>query len=132
MNTRICERCQTEKPLEEFYRNRSRPQGRSYWCKDCCKLYERLPHRKGRHTKWRNSPKGKLKTKQYSQEHYQGEKPKQKARSAIHRLIKMGIVKRMPCEICGDGNSQGHHPNYSKPLEVMWLCQSHHYDLDRR
>lgn len=31
-----------------------------------------------------------------------------------------------PCEVCGDVNSQGHHEDYSRPLEVMWLCQKHH------
>ena len=129
---RICQRCLKEKVLVEFYRNRSRPLGRGYWCKECCKEYERLPHRKGRHTKWRNSPKGEIKTREYSKAHYEEDKPKNKARAAISRLIKLGVIKRMPCEMCGDSNSQGHHPDYSKPLEVMWLCQSHHYDVDRR
>ena len=132
MKTRICEKCHEEKSLEVFYRNKSRPEGRGYWCKDCCKVHERLPHRKGRHAKWRNSPKGKAKTREYNKAHYEEDKPKQRARATIHRLIELGIIKRMPCETCGETNSQGHHPDYSKPLEVRWLCQSHHYDADRR
>ena len=42
-----------------------------------------------------------------------------------------GVAKRngrivpQPCEICGaDGES--HHDDYTKPLEVRWLCRSHH------
>ena len=129
---KTCERCLIDKPLEDFYRNKSRPDGTAYWCKSCCKEYERLPHRKARHRKWRGSSKGIQRTKEYNKEHYLEDKPKQKARHAIHRLIKSGVIKRMPCKICGNNKSQAHHPDYTKPLDVVWLCQSHHYDIDRR
>ena len=132
MDSRICEHCHQEKPLEDFYRNRTRPLGRDYRCKECFKEYERLPHRKGRHTKWRNSSQGKEKTRQYNQEHYLEEKPKNQTRATTRRLIKLGVIKKMPCRVCGDGKSQAHHPDYTQPLEVVWLCQSHHYDVDRR
>ncbi|KKM01344.1 hypothetical protein LCGC14_1795370 [marine sediment metagenome] len=132
METRICGLCREEKPIEEYYRNKSRPSGRGFWCKECCKGYERLPHRKGRHAKWRGSSKGIERTRQYNQEHYAEEKPKNQTRSATKRLVKLGVIKKMPCGICGDGNSQAHHPDYTQPLEVVWLCQSHHYDVDRR
>ena len=36
------------------------------------------------------------------------------------------------CLFCGDKFSvQGHHENYSKPLDVLWLCRSHHADLHK-
>lgn len=32
-----------------------------------------------------------------------------------------------PCEICGDlKRVHGHHEDYSDPLNVIWLCPSHH------
>lgn len=31
-----------------------------------------------------------------------------------------------PCEICGSKDAQAHHPDYSKPLKVVWLCLKHH------
>ena len=33
--TRICCRCKIEKPLTEFHRDRHRPQGRTYRCREC-------------------------------------------------------------------------------------------------
>jgi hypothetical protein len=29
-------------------------------------------------------------------------------------------------------SSQGHHPDYSKPFEVVWLCQLHHSEEHRK
>lgn len=29
---------------------------------------------------------------------------------------------KMPCEECGSENSQRHHHDYNKPLEINWLC----------
>lgn len=49
-----------------------------------------------------------------------------RAHLAVGRAVKTGKLTRLPCEVCGDVNSQGHHEDYSRPLEVMWLCQKHH------
>lgn len=49
-----------------------------------------------------------------------------KARMFLNNQIRSGKIKRLPCERCGSVRSQGHHTDYSKPLEVQWLCQIHH------
>lgn len=40
--------------------------------------------------------------------------------------IKMGRIVRQPCVVCGKQNAEGHHMDYSYPLDVLWLCPSHH------
>ena len=40
--------------------------------------------------------------------------------------IKKGLINPQPCEVCGEEKSQAHHDDYSKPLEVRWLCNKHH------
>lgn len=35
-------------------------------------------------------------------------------------------LTKQPCEICGEVEVQAHHEDYSKPLEVRWLCIKHH------
>lgn len=37
--TRICKKCQTEKPLSEYYKDRKCYGGYRPTCKDCCKPY---------------------------------------------------------------------------------------------
>lgn len=44
------------------------------------------------------------------------------ARKAIMR----GDLVPRPCEQCGAEKTQGHHDDYSKPLEVRWLCVNCH------
>ena len=48
------------------------------------------------------------------------------ARSKLRDAVKRGKIIRMPCEVCGEARSHGHHEDYSKPLEVRWLCSKCH------
>ncbi len=42
------------------------------------------------------------------------------------REIKLGRLIRRPCEVCAEIIVEAHHDDYSKPLEVRWLCGHHH------
>ena len=48
------------------------------------------------------------------------------ARNAVNNALRAGTLVRKPCEVCGAVKSEGHHDDYSKPLEVRWLCRLHH------
>lgn len=39
---------------------------------------------------------------------------------------KRGKLKQEPCKVCGNDNSQKHHEDYTKPLNVIWLCRECH------
>lgn len=53
---------------------------------------------------------------------------KYRAHTAVSNAIRDGRLIRKSCEVCGD-KAQGHHDDYSKPLEVRWLCFKHHREL---
>lgn len=53
------------------------------------------------------------------------------ARIKLRQAISSGKIQRKPCERCGAVKSQGHHEDYSKPLDVQWLCPKHHAALHR-
>jgi len=40
---RICGKCRTEKSLDDFYRDKNKPRGRSLVCKPCSDAYRRDP-----------------------------------------------------------------------------------------
>jgi len=51
---------------------------------------------------------------------------KAKAHDIFRAALRSGEIERGPCEICGNEKVHGHHDDYSKPLEVRWLCHLHH------
>jgi len=51
------------------------------------------------------------------------------ARVAVHRAIRVGKLIPEPCEVCGEARAEAHHPDYSKPLAVRWLCRRCHKRL---
>lgn len=50
---------------------------------------------------------------------------KRSAHSAVQAALKRGELERPAvCSSCGTGSRriEAHHPDYDKPLEVIWLC----------
>ena len=54
------------------------------------------------------------------------------ARWKVRRAIASGKLLRQPCEKCGKEPAHGHHDDYSKPLDVRWLCSIHHREHHAR
>ena len=54
------------------------------------------------------------------------------AHNAVNLAIKQGRLSPQPCERCGNERADAHHPDYSKPLLVIWLCRSHHREVHGR
>jgi len=52
---------------------------------------------------------------------------KHEARWKTQRAIASGRLIKQPC-FCGNQKAQAHHGDYSKPLDVRWLCLKHHIE----
>ncbi len=53
------------------------------------------------------------------------------AHQAVKKAIRAGTLVRGACEDadqgpCTSGPVEAHHPDYSQPLMVVWLCRGHH------
>ena len=58
---------------------------------------------------------------------------KRKASRLLQYAVRTKMIDRKPCAMCGKKNKiVGHHPDYSKPLEVIWLCGVHHSEIHRK
>lgn len=53
---------------------------------------------------------------------------KDSARSYANTYLRRGKIERKGCRVCGEP-AEMHHPDYARPLEVVWLCRRHHLDL---
>lgn len=121
-----CIACGQTKPIAEFYamRRRGRVDRRSR-CRTCQRQLE------GRQE--RADPKRNEKLKRRREKWPE----KERARKAIAKRLERGtITKPDHCEGCGkqfpSRQIQAHHRDYSKPLEVDWLCQSCHRAVHRQ
>jgi len=43
--------------------------------------------------------------------------------------VKRGLIKKTDCANCGNIRSEAHHTDYTKPLEVIWLCRPCHLKI---
>lgn len=51
---------------------------------------------------------------------------KQAVRCQAYKAARAGRIKRRRCEGCGKRKVEAHHEDYSRPLEVRWLCRDCH------
>ena len=47
------------------------------------------------------------------------------AQITVNNAVREGRITPLPCLLCG-AKAVAHHPDYSRPLDVVWLCQAHH------
>lgn len=131
-NMRTCKECGVPKPLGDFYiYGKDRP-GRFRQCKVCMIAKAKANYRanfkaKQAYEKKRfQRPERKAAVVQYQKKRRASHPEKSKARYTAANAIRSGQLERQPCEVCGKENAQAHHPDYSKPLDVQWLCFIHH------
>lgn len=63
---------------------------------------------------------------------YQIQVLKESVRGLTRNYIKMGILTKGQCEVCGiNENIEAHHDDYTKPLEIRWLCRKHHREFHK-
>ena len=138
-----CFKCGKEKPLSEFYKHPATGDGHLGKCKECTmRDAQEYYNEKRKDVDWllaeRERSREKSKRLGYKS-HYDPEQrkkmndrfkqnfpEKRKAVNLSSNAIRDKRLIKQPCEICGEEKVQAHHEDYSKPLEVRWLCIKHH------
>lgn len=148
-----CSRCKEVKETKYFDVDNRSPYGFMSACKKCISRYQKERYaKKPKEIKnesqkyyYKNRDKVISRTKSYSKTEKGKEvikgtnkrmrekyPEKYKARELFRRAVQSGLIKRLPCSVCGDLKSQGHHEDYSKPYDVIWLCIKHHFERHRK
>jgi hypothetical protein len=117
VNTRkVCFKCHVEKALTEFYVHPQMGDGRLNKCKECTRKDVRQNYEaNGDYYRAYDRKRG----------YRPGDPHKVAARMAVRKL------QKGTCEIGVDcnGRIEAHHDDYTKPLEVRWLCKKHHGEV---
>lgn len=81
-----------------------------------------------RNKRYMQTQKGKEKHLATSIEYAEKNREKISASRKVRRAVVSGkLIKPLNCEICGlEKFLQGHHEDYSKPLQVIWMCAKCH------
>lgn len=144
--SKICNRCGAMKPLQLFCVYRRNSDGHDTQCKECARIVQQrfratvAYRQKVLLQNGANPDKARAKSNRYYQKHQaklrQEQRdllgtPKNQARSLLHKAVRNGsVVKPTCCQHCNRETSprymNGHHRDYSKPLDVVWLCTTCH------
>ena len=63
---------------------------------------------------------------------YKHRQIKEKARATVYINTRNGNLNKTPCMVCGKEKVDAHHNDYTKPLEIIWLCHKHHIELHHK
>ena len=103
----------------------------SYECKKCAsrRAVEYAKNNREKKRKWNNDYfKRNGRNSSYNAKYRKGHPEVYAAHRAVRDALRLGLLKKKPCNVCGEKKVQGHHEDYSKPLKVDWLCQQHHME----
>ena len=136
---KTCNRCGVEKPRSEFYPHPSMADGLLSSCKVCVKqrIYEhrvanidrvRAYDRRRSTRAERRAATGRV-VLEWRRRHPQ----RRHAQNVLAGHVARGtITKPTTCQRCGlDAHIEAHHPDYTRPLDVEWLCKPCHVIADR-
>lgn len=120
--SKVCKKCGVSKEATLFYNKDSS-------CKECRKkrvrenrldnveYYREFDRRRG------NRQRASYQTERRSE--YPN---KYKAHTIVNNSIRDGKLIKRDCEVCGRVDTHAHHNDYSKPLDVSWLCPPCHFE----
>ncbi len=131
-----CTKCHQLKPKEDFYKQKYGKDFLRASCKLCCNADSKLwfdnnfikDGEKGK--EWYKDNKNK-RIKSINK-WIKNNAHKRQAQEQVHRSIASGKLIRKPCAVCNNTKTDAHHPDYSKPLEVIFLCRKHHIEIHRK
>ena len=140
MDTKACKDCGEAKPKTDFYKAQNE-------CKECTKArvranyrrnkahyqeYERhranLPHRVKAREDYAQTEEGKAAAIRAKAKWLDSHALERAAHIIVGNSVRDGrLIKPDRCSVCqSTGRIHGHHEDYEKPLEVIWLCSQCH------
>lgn len=139
-----CFKCQETKRIDEFYKHTQMSDGRLNKCKECTKkdasehrqanlekirAYDRLrgsmPHRVAARQEYSKTDAYKTSHAKSTTKYFANNPKKYKAHNILNAAVRDKKITPWPCLVCGK-KAEAHHPDYDRPLDVVWLCPSHH------
>ena len=131
---KTCFKCKVEKPLSEFYKHKQMADGHLGKCKECARD-DAIEHRKHNdsvreYDRMRSKrPERKAHAARNGKRWRKNNPEKVRAQLKARRAVASGKIERQhECCVCGaEEHLHMHHHDYSKPLDIVWLCARCHH-----
>lgn len=142
---KVCRSCGLTKEISDYYRHPQMKDGHLNKCKTCQKQstsdararnpdyyleYDRnrgnAPHRVQARKEYQKTDAGRAAHARALAKQREAHPKKASARYAVSNALRDGRLDKLPCMVCGSNTVEGHHPDYDRPLDVVWLCPLHH------
>ena len=139
-----CTGCGLVKVLADYYKHPGTQDGHATKCKECAKkivrdariknkehyiLFDKAramrPDRVAARAAYRETDLGKAAALRARKAYASKSPERRSAHIAVGNALRDGKMSRQPCWVCGL-KAHAHHPDYSRPLDVVWLCAPHH------
>jgi rubredoxin len=132
----LCRVCGATKPIGDYYPRQVRACQTVGECKECTKT--RVRRRSRTNPAVQAYERERAKTP-HRREHlanvarrWNAANPvAYKAHYLVGNAVRDGRISREPCLFCGVEKVHAHHRDYSKPLDVIWLCPKCHHRLHK-
>jgi len=142
-----CQYCKTSKPTDDFYQSSIRKDGINGSCKECVRAKVRAnraknldyylefdrkrannPDRVQARKDYQQTERGQRKAGAAKRAYAERNPTIRQAHNAVNNALRDGkIVRPSCCETCQqEAVLHGHHCDYNKLLDVMWLCDPCH------
>lgn len=128
MEPKTCKTCGECLSVDEFYAGR-------HSCKACVRRRVRERSRSNPAVQAYDRARAKLPdrllnsvqiTRRWRESHPEA----YRAQNAVNNALRDGKLTKGPCAICGaTSHVHGHHKDYSRPLDVTWLCAKCHHRI---
>lgn len=128
---KVCSKCKIPKSTDAFTSDLRRPGGLYTSCNACKRVSDRISY--AAHKEQRRLDKNlyyalnREHRKEYMRKRRLALKAQVSAYAKLQNAKIAGLMTLGPCEQCSSTeNIDGHHEDYDKPLEVLWLCRRCH------
>jgi len=137
-----CSTCKQFSPRANFYTDKKSPSGLKSECRKChgitCMATCNRELKRDRDRDWMKSSsyakREEVKARRRNLRRGKGKSLEERVRILTNRAVELDLLERPEkCSLCCEtGDVDAHHWDYSKPLDVFWVCPRCHGIMHRR
>jgi hypothetical protein len=113
---------------------KNRAENIEYYREYDAKRFQEQPERRAKNEEYNKSPRGRELKKGYTKKWLALNQVKRRAHIKVGNAVRDGkLEKATACQVCGatERRLHGHHHDYSKPLDVVWVCPPCHREFHK-